>query len=204
MGFFGRVIGNFAKERVSNTKTAFQLIVEDFKRYALILKWVFLAFSVATIVFDIVMGVGNLIINFSLLGLLLVYALLDTLFRVLRKPDPTKKLRVIYAWMRIGLNAAAVASSLYAIYSATATEIKPISIVLATLSLVLFVLKVLFEIVFEIFQSKWILLKNAMIMDAKEHPNTSGKIFSPFIGDVEEVEVKESVAERIRRKQNEK
>ena len=203
MGLFGRMIGNFAKERVTNTKTAFQLIVEDFKRYILILKWVFLAFSFATVIFDIVMGIGNLVINCCLLGLLLVYSVLDTLFRVFRKPDPTKKLRIIYAWLRITLNAAAVISSLYAIYSAAAHEVKPITIVLATLSLIMFILKVLVEICYEIFQSKWTLLKNAMIMDAKEHPNTSGKLFSPLIGDVEEVEVKESVAERIKRKQNE-
>ena len=203
MGLFGRMIGNFAKERVTNTKTAFQLIVEDFKRYILILKWVFLAFSFATVIFDIVMGIGNLVINCCLLGLLLVYSVLDTLFRVFRKPDPTKKLRIIYAWLRITLNAAALISSLYAIYSASAHEVRPITIVLATLSLIMFILKVLVEICFEIFQSKWTLLKNAMIMDAKEHPNTSGKLFSPLIGDVEEVEVKESVAERIKRKQNE-
>ena len=197
------MIGNFAKERVTNTKTAFQLIVEDFKRYILILKWVFLAFSFATVIFDIVMNIGNLAINCCLLGVLLVYSVLDTLFRIFRKPDPTKKLRIIYAWLRITLNAAAVISSLYAIYSAAAHEVKPITIVLATLSLIMFILKVLVEICYEIFQSKWTLLKNAMIMDAKEHPNTSGKLFSPLIGDVEEVEVKESVAERIRRKQNE-
>ena len=198
------MIGNFAKERVTNTKTAFQLIVEDFKRYILILKWVFLAFSFATVIFDIVMNIGNLVINCCLLGVLLVYSVLDTLFRIFRKPDPTKKLRIIYAWLRITLNAAAVISSLYAIYSAAAHEVKPITIVLATLSLIMFILKVLVEICYEIFQSKWTLLKNAMIMDAKEHPNTSGKLFSPLIGDVEEVEVKESVAERIKRKQNEK
>ena len=203
MGLFSKMIGNFAKERVSNTKTAFQLIVEDFKKYLLIMKWVFLAFSFATVIFDMVMGIGNFIINCSLLALLLVYATLDTIFRLKAKPDPNKKLRIIYAWMRIILNAAAIASSLYAIYSATSNEVRPIAIVLATISLVMFVLKVLTEIIFEIFQSKWSLLKNAMIMDAKEHPNTSGKIFSPFIGDVEEVEVKESVAERIRKRQNE-
>ena len=60
------------------------------------------------------------------------------------------------------------------------------------------------EICFEIFQSKWVLLKNAMIMDAKEHPNTSAKLFSPFIGDIEDVEVKESAAERIKERQNRK
>ena len=202
MGIFGKMLGNFAKERVSNTKTAFQLIIEDFKRYVLILKWVFLAFSFATIIFNLVNGVGDIIINWCLLGLLLVYSILDTLFRIFRKPDPTKKLRIIYAWLRIGLNGAALVSSLYAIYSAAATEVKPISIVLATLSMIMFVLKVLLEICFEIFQSKWTLLKNAMIMDAKEHPTTSAKLFSPLIGDVEETEVKKSVAERIRERKN--
>ena len=201
MGLFGKLIGNFAKERVSNTKTAFQLIVEDFKRYVLILKWIFLAFSFATVIFDLIVGIGEPIINYCLLGLLLVYSVLDTVFRMIAKPNPTKKLRIVYAWLRIFLNAAALTSSIYAIYKAS-TVVKPISIVLATLSIIMFILKVLVEICFEIFQSKWTLLKNAMIMDAKEHPNTSGKLFSPLIGDVEQIEAKDSVVERIKRKQN--
>ena len=203
MGLISKLAGKFVKDRTVNTKTALQLILEDFRRYILILKWVFLGFSFATIIYSLIVGIGNLIINFILLGVLVLYAVLDTIFRLKQKPDPTRKLRVIYAWTRIALNAAALVSSLYAIYSATIHEIKPISIVLATLSLIMFILKVLTEICLEIFQSKWTLLKNAMIMDAKEHPNTSGKLFSPIIGDVEEVEVKESVAERIRKKQNE-
>ena len=203
MGMFSKLAGKFVKDRTANTKTALQLIVEDFKRYILILKWIFLGFSFATIIYSIVVGIGNLVINCCLLGVLLIYALLDSIFKLKQKPDPSRKLRVIYAWTRIALNAAALISSLYAIYSATSSEVRPISIVLATLSLIMFILKVLTEIVMEIFQSKWTLLKNAMIMDAKEHPNTSGKLFSPIIGDVEEVEVKDSVAERIRKKQDE-
>ena len=203
MGMFSKLAGKFVKDRTANTKTALQLIVEDFKRYILILKWIFLGFSFATIIYSIVVGIGNLIINCILLGVLLIYAVLDSIFKWKQKPDPSRKLRVIYAWTRIALNAAALVSSLYAIYSATASEVRPISIVLATLSLIMFILKVLTEIVMEIFQSKWALLKNAMIMDAKEHPNTSGKLFSPIVGDIEEIEVKESVAERIRRKQDE-
>ena len=203
MGLFGKFAGKFIKDRTANTKTALQLIVEDFKRYILVLKWIFLGFSFATIIYSLVVGIGNLIINIILLGVLVVYAVLDAIFKLKQKPDPSKKLRIIYAWTRIALNAAALISSLYAIYSATSNEIKPISIVLATLSLIMFILKVLTEIILEIIQSKWTLLKNAMIMDAKEHPNTSGKLFSPIIGDIEEVEVKESVAERIRKKQDE-
>ena len=203
MGMFSKLAGKFVKDRTANTKTALQLIVEDFKRYILILKWIFLGFSFATIIYSIVGGIGNLVINCCLLGVLLIYALLDSIFKLKQKPDPSRKLRIIYAWTRIALNAAALISSLYAIYSATSNEVRPISIVLATLSLIMFILKVLTEIVMEIFQSKWTLLKNAMIMDAKEHPNTSGKLFSPIIGDVEEVEVKDSVAERIRKKQDE-
>ena len=202
MGLFSNLAGSFVKERVSNTKTAFQLIVEDFRRYALIMKWVFMGLSIATIVYGIVTKTGNLIINIVLLGVLLAYSVLDALLRVSANPNPTKKLRIFYAWIRITLNAAAIASSVYALYSATIEQVKPIEIVLAALSMMMFILKVLLEITLEVLSSKWALLKNAMIMDAKEHPGTSGKIFSPFIGDIEQIEVKDSYAERIREKQS--
>ena len=202
MGLFSNLAGSFVKERVSNTKTAFQLIVEDFRRYVLIMKWVFLGLSIATIIYGIVTRTGNLVINIVLLGVLLAYSVLDTIFRMSADPNPTRKLRLVYAWIRIALNAAAIASSVYALYSATINDVKPIEIVLAALSMMMFILKVLLEITLEVLSSKWALLKNAMIMDAKEHPGTSGKIFSPFIGDIEEIEVKDSYAERIKNKQS--
>lgn len=202
MGLISKIAGKFVKDRTANTKTAFQLIVEDFKRYVLALKLIFLCFSFATIIYSIAAQIGNLIINCCLLGLLLIYSILDTIFRIKRKPDPSKKLRIIYAWMRIVLNAIALSSSLYVIYSATANEIKPISIVLATLSMIMFILKVLTEICLEIFQSKWQLLKTGMSMDALEYPNSSGKLFEPLVGNLEEIEIKEPIAERIRKKQD--
>ena len=202
MGLFGKIAGSFLKERVSNTKTALQLIIEDFKKILLVLKWIFVAFSATTLIYGIVTNTGTRIINILLLGLLLVYSLLDTILRLKEKPEPTRKLRIIYVWMKIFLNAVALVSSIYSLYSATASEIKPISILLVTLSLIMFILKVLVEITYEILQSKWSLFKNALIMDAKEHPLTSGKLFSPLIGDIEEVEVKESVAKRIKDRQN--
>ena len=201
MGLFSHLAGSFVKQRVSNTKTAFQLIIEDFRRYVLILKWVFMGFSIATSIYGIATRTGNLIINITLLGVLLLYSVLDTIFRLRANPNPTKKLRLIYAWIRIILNAAAIASSVYALYSATMSQVRPMEIVLAALSMMMFILKVLLEITLDILSSKWALLKNAMIMDAKEHPGTSGKIFSPFIGDIEQIEVKESYAERIKERQ---
>ena len=62
--------------------------------------------------------------------------------------------------------------------------------------------KVVVEICLDIFSSKWTLLKNAMMMDAKEHSKTSAKWFSPIIGDVEEVEIKESAANKINKWRN--
>lgn len=202
MGIFSKFAGSFVKERVSNTKTAFELIVEDFKRYALIMKWIFLLFSFASVIYNLVTQTGNLIINCILIGVLVIYAILDTVFKALKKPDPNRKIRFAYAWIKIGLNAAALVSSIYTLYTATSGEIKPISIVLTTLSLLMFILKVILEICLDVISSKWKLLKGGMILDAKEHPNTSGKIFSTFIGDVDGVEVKDAIVERIRNKQN--
>lgn len=201
MGLFSKAASKFVNNRVSNTKTAFQLIIDDFKKYIMILKWAFVAFSVAMLIYSIVNEIGRPVINYSLLGLLFLYSVLDAILRRRQNPNPTKKLRIIYAWMKIALNAAAIVSSLYTIYSATIDEVKPISIVLATLSLIMFIIKVFLEITVEIFQSKWTLLKNAMLMDAKEYPNTSGKLFAPLVGDIEQTEVKESVKKRIKNKQ---
>lgn len=204
MGLISKFAGSFVKERVSNTTTALQLIKEDFKRYIAILKWIFIGFSLTTILYNIFTKTGNLVINICLIGILGIYSILDAVFKRLKKPDPNKKLRIIYAWVKIVLNAGSLVSSVYTLYSATSlTEIKPISIVLTTLSLIMFVLKVLVEICFDIFESKWKLLKGAMTMDAKEYPGTSGRLFSPLIGDVEEIEVKDSIVERIKEKQSE-
>ena len=206
MGFFSKVAGNFVKERVSNTKTAFQLIVDDFKRYILVFKWVFLGLSLVTLIYGMCTNtkLSNLIISGCLIALLFLYSVLDAIFKRRANPEPGKKLRIIYAWMKIALNGAALASTLYALYSASSMDqVKPFEIVLAALTMMIFILKVLLEISLEVFASKWGLLKNAMIMDAKEHPATSGKIFSPFIGDVEQIEVKEGYAKRIREKQEE-
>ena len=202
MGFFKHIASSFIKDRVSNTTTAFQLIIADFKRYVLILKYSFLAISLGTVIFGIITQTGNLIINCCLLGLLVVYAILDAILRKKEMVNPTKKVRLVYAWLKIILNAAALASSLYSLYSATASDVKPFSIVLATLSMIMFIIKVVVEICLDIFSSKWTLLKNAMMMDAKEHSKTSGKLFSPIIGDVEEVEIKESVANKINKWRN--
>lgn len=203
MGFFSKFASSFVKERVSNTKTALELIVEDFKRYVLIMKYIFLVFSLGSVIYNIVTNTGNLIINCVLIGVLVVYSILDTIFRQFQNPDPSKKLRIIYAWVKIALNAAALVSSVYTLYSATAGDaIKPISIVLTTLSLLMFILKVILEIVLDVISSKWKLLKGAMIMDAQEYPSTSGKIFFPFVGDVEEVDVKDSIKKRIRERQD--
>jgi len=203
MGFFSKVAGSFVKDRVSNTTAALQLIIEDFKRYIKILKYIFLFFSLATIVYNIITKAGNLIINCSLIGVLILYSILDAIFKRRENPDPSKKLRIIYAWIKILLNAAALSGSLYPLYSATSAEsIRPYSIVLTTLSLIMFILKVLVEICLDIFSSKWKFLKSAMILDAQEFPNTSGKIFSPLIGEVENVEVKESIINKLRKRQN--
>ena len=205
MGLFSKVAGNFVKERVSNTKTAFQLVVEDFKKYILIFKYVFLGLSLVTLVYGMFTNtkLSNLIISGSLIFVLIMYSILDAILKRRENPDPSKKLRIIYAWMKIALNGAALFSTLYALYTSTGANVNPLEIVLSTLTLMMFVLKVFLEITLEVISSKWGLLKSAMIMDAKGHPATSGKIFSPFVGDVENVEVKESHIKRIREKQGE-
>ena len=202
MGLFSKIASSFVKKRVSNTKTALEIIVKDFKRYITILKYIFVLFSVLTLIYNIYTQTGVLLINCILLGVIVGYTLVDALLQRTDFVRLTKKIKRIYKWTTIILNLAALSISIYAIYSATSNEIKPVSIILATLSIIFFILKVVVEIVLEVLESKWDLLKTALIMDAKDYPGTTGKILTPFFGDVEDVEVKESYVKRIKEYQN--
>lgn len=204
MGFFSKLAGSMVKQRVTNTKTALELIIDDFKKYVFILKYVFLGFSVGTVVYSIIAGTGIIYINFALLGLLVGYAILDAVLKATEAKNASKAIRPIYAWLKIILNAGALASSLYTLYASTAGDkINAMSIVLSTLSIIMFVLKVLLEVCLDIFNKKWRLLKTGMILDAQEYPNTSGKIFGPFIGEfVEDQKLKQSDVDRIHNKQD--
>lgn len=154
---------------IQNTVSALQIIIDDLKKYIKIFKFIFVLFSIGMVVFQICINSGNKIVNFILLGLLVTYYVVDTFFISKKKSNPRKVVRATYSWINIILNAVALSSTIYTLYSATSMEkISPMSIVLATLSIILFIIKVILEIVTEVLSSKFSLLKAGIAKDIDE------------------------------------
>lgn len=154
------------KTKTENTFNALHLIMEQFKFYVKVIKYIFIAFSLALSLFNIFTGTGNKIVNFILIGLLAIYLILDTIFGVISLKSPKKILKIAYTWLKILINGFALGSTIYSLYLATSLEkINPISIVLTTLSIIMFIIKVILEIICEVVMSKWNLLKAGLIMD---------------------------------------
>ena len=130
------------KSKTENTFNALHLIVEQFKFYIKILKYSLIVFSVALSLFNSFTNPGNKIINFVLIGLLVLYLILDSIFGAISLKSPKKILKISYTWAKILINGVALGSTIYSLYLATSLEkINPFSIVLTTLSIIVFIIK---------------------------------------------------------------
>lgn len=153
---------------IQNTVSAVQIVIDDLKRYIRAFKFIFVLFSAGMLIFQIVIKSGSTIVNWCLLGGLAVYYVLDAIFKARKRSNPPRAIKITYAWFKICLNALALASTIYTLYSATSMDkISPISIVLATLSIILFVIKVILEIVTEVVASKFALIKAGFAQDVE-------------------------------------
>ncbi|MDR0934773.1 MAG: hypothetical protein LBM03_00490 [Erysipelotrichaceae bacterium] len=138
------------------TKAAIDLIVEDFKKYALVFKYCSLVISIGYFTFAILTKIGNFYANAILGVLFILYLIFEIITDSLKsKPKKVKKIvRRTYKWTKIAVNMFSLAAAIYSIYTAV-KNVSAISIILTTLMIIMWVLDVLLEIVVEILQSKY-------------------------------------------------
>lgn len=141
------------------TKAGIKLIVQQFKLFAKIFKFGFLLFTIAYYTYAILTCVGseqklgNLYVNIALLSIAIIYGLLD-LFVIGRLEKKSKKtVKRSFKWLKFVIRFIGLGFTIYALYSAT-SNINVISIILVTLSIILWVIQVLFEIIVEVLQAK--------------------------------------------------
>ena len=135
------------------TKAAVDIIVNDVRRYCNIFKYGTMMFTLAYFIYSIYAQKGNLVVNIVLLILFALYAILDL---VTSKKDYKlfkRFIRKSYKGLKITTKAFSLGVMIYGIYIA-AYNVSPISIILATLMIIMWVLEVLFEIVLSIFEDK--------------------------------------------------
>lgn len=135
------------------TKAAIDIVIEDIKRYCVLFKFGSMLFTFIYFGYALYSKTGNIIVNSVLLGLFILYAFLD-FFTHKKDFKPFKKfIRRSYKGLKFITKTFSLGVMVYSIYNAT-TNVSSISIILATLMIVMWVLQLLFEIVIELFNDK--------------------------------------------------
>lgn len=131
------------------TKNALNTTINDFKAIYKTIKYVSLLFTIGYLAYVFIAPVGNFWVNVALASITGIYYLFFVLFAKQSgkvAQSAKKVVRRIYHWLRILVRAASLGILLYgmAIEPQSAT---PISIILATITIIVWVLQVIFELI---------------------------------------------------------
>ena len=132
------------------TRAAIDIVIGDIKRYCNIFKYSSMIFTFLYFGYVLYSKSGNFFVNVILLGLFSSYTIFDLLTH---KKDfkPLKKfIRRSYKGIKFFAKTFTLGVMIYGIYTAS-ISVSAISIILATLMIIMWVLQLLLEIVIEIF-----------------------------------------------------
>lgn len=135
------------------TREAVDKIIDDFRKLSRFFKYSSQIFTVTYLVYAIIANVGNLYANIILLSLFIAYTIFDLVIDEKENRLVEKVVRRTYKWLRISIKAFTLGILIYGIYTAT-TSTSPISIILATLMIIVWVLQVLLELVIMIVEDE--------------------------------------------------
>ena len=151
---------------VKHSVAAISLVWEDLKKWTRAFKIAFSLFTLAYLAYALAVGRGNVYVNVVLAALYVIY----TVFSLVAYKKAVAKTKKIvkrgYRWLRLLTKAFTLGSALYGLYVAAA-EIDGISIVLATLTVILWVLQVLLEVLILVVEPRAKLIVAGVLMDAK-------------------------------------
>lgn len=167
------------------TLIAKDIIIRDIKKYVALFKYAFLAINVGYYVFAIVTGLGYLWANIALLAVILLYFIFTVITQNIKMKTAKKRVKRTYKWIKIGIKAITLGATLYGIYIA-ANAVNPISIIITTLMIILWVLETLLEIISEVVASKIDLLIAGWkkdIEDIKKPVSKVGNFFRKLKGE---------------------
>ena len=156
---------------VDYSKAAISIVLEDLKKWSRSFKIVFSIFTLIYLSYAIIVEEGNFYVNVVLLGMFIIYTLFE-LFTINKSMKKTKKIIArSYKWSKLAVRAFTLCSMMYGIYVAAA-NIDAISIIFATLMIILWVLEVLLEVLIFVIEPKVKLVIAGVLTDAKPIINT--------------------------------
>jgi hypothetical protein len=166
------------------TRAALTSIAKDFKKWSYIFNWILLFVSIGYYVFAICTNLGYLWINIVSLSLITLFTIFDSCTKHCDFNDKKRVIVLVYNWSRIILRAITLGLTIYSLYVSAETA-NPVSIILATLMIIFWILSVLIEISKDIIISKYHLIINAFeedVGDIKRPFENIGNTFKKFVG----------------------
>ena len=112
-----------------------------------------LIFTSAYFIYALVTKTGNFIANIILASLFVGYTIFYFITRSMEMKTAKKIVKRSYKWIKIVIKTFTLGAMIYGIYITT-TNVTPISIILATLMIILYVLQILLELACEIVEDK--------------------------------------------------
>ncbi|MBE6132789.1 MAG: hypothetical protein E7180_05325 [Erysipelotrichaceae bacterium] len=146
------------------TRTAIDIIISDIKKFSTIFNYGSLIFTSAYFIYALVTKTGNFIANIILASLFVGYTIFYFITKSMEMKTAKKIVKRSYKWIKIVIKTFTLGAMIYGIYTAT-TNVTPISIILATLMIILYVLQILLELACEIVEDKKDLLVEAVAKD---------------------------------------
>ncbi len=170
---------------IDYSKAAIQLILDDVKKFKKFFKLFSLVFTTGYFIYVLVTQSGLFVANIVLSVLFLGY----TMFEFITAKKDLKPIKRIvkrsYAWTTLAIKLITLGAMLYGIYTAT-KAMTAMSIILATLMIVFWVLQVILELLIQIVENKVDLVTAAVQKDIdniKKPMNTIGNVFKKIRGE---------------------
>lgn len=135
------------------TKAAIDIVIEDIKRYCNIFKYSSFIFTFVYLGYSIYSKSGVLAINIIMLLALLFYVVFDFITHNKDLRQLKKVVRRGYKVLKYSMKTFTLGVMIYGIYTAS-TNVSAISIILATLMIIMWVLQLFLEFIVEIFDDK--------------------------------------------------
>ena len=135
------------------TREAINKIIDDFKLLSKIFKYTSQVATIAYLTYSIIFNVGNFYANIILLILFVGYVIFDFVVSDEGNKFIKKVVKRTVNWLKISIRAFTLLVLIYSIYTAT-TNASAITIIMATLMIIVWVLQVLLELVISVVEDE--------------------------------------------------
>ena len=164
------------------SKSALSIFNKKINTYLLILRILHALLIISYYTYAIITGIGNLIINIVLLSLFSAYTIFVITTRNMKIKFAKKVVKRIYKISRLLVRGISLGASIYGIYIAV-NNVKPITIILTTLMLIVWVIQVVVELIKIFILPKLNLLVAGVIKDVEPYVKTANKVIDLRNGD---------------------